>query len=97
MDGISENVFKDVVGEIPTREFPPGLEGAGLPLIDLLVVSGLCTSKGQARRDLEGGGIYLNNQRQTEALRQVQSGDLLFGKHILLRKGKRNYVVLSRQ
>jgi tyrosyl-tRNA synthetase len=96
LEGVSENVFKDVVGEIPTRDIPAGLEGAGLALVDVLVASGLCTSKGQAKRDLEGGGIYLNNQRQTDGQRQVQSNDLLFGKHLLLRKGKRNYVVLSR-
>ena len=63
--------------------------------MELLVQSGLCTSKGQARKDIEGGGIYLNNVREGNFQRAVTTGDLLFGKHLLLRKGKRNYVVLT--
>ena len=49
----------------------------------------------QARKDLEGGGIYVNNVREANAQRAVNASDLLFGKHLLLRKGKRNYVVLT--
>jgi tyrosyl-tRNA synthetase len=57
-------------------------------------LSGLCPSKGQARKDIEGGGIYLNNQRVAEIGRTVALSDLLFGKYLLLRKGKRTYAVL---
>ena len=51
--------------------------------------------KPQARKDLEGGGIYLNNVREANPQRTVLSKDLLFGKHLLLRKGKRNYVAMT--
>jgi tyrosyl-tRNA synthetase len=96
LEGVSEEVFRDVVGEIPTRPIDPAsLSGAGASIADLLVASGLCPSKGQARKDIEGGGIYLNNVRVAEAGRSVGSADLLFGKHLLLRKGKRSYAVLS--
>lgn len=96
LDGVTEASFKEVAGEVPTKAIPaPGLGGEGLTLIDLLIASGLSTSRGQARKDIEAGGIYLNNQRQTDAGRKVQTGELLFGKHLLLRKGKRNYVVLQ--
>ena len=56
---------------------------------------GLCPSKGQARKDIEGGGAYVNNIREASFQRAVTTKDLLFGKHLLLRKGKRNYVVLT--
>ena len=59
------------------------------------MLCGLCPSKGQARKDIEGGGIYVNNIRETDPLRAVRLTDLLFGKHLLLRKGKRNYVVVT--
>ena len=96
LEGVSEATFKDVVGEVPTVDFDrPKLEGAGAPLTDLLVHSGLCPSKGQARKDIEGGGIYLNNVRIAEFGRSVTLNDLLFGKYLLLRKGKRNYAVLK--
>jgi tyrosyl-tRNA synthetase len=94
--GVSEAVFEDVVGEVPTRTFDKAeLAGAGAPLVDLLVLSGLSASKGQARKDVEGGGIYLNNLRVTEFARGVTTSDLLFGKYLLLRKGKRSYAVLA--
>jgi len=95
LEGVSEAVFKDVVGEVPTAGFDrEKLAGAGAALTDLLVQSGLCPSKGQARKDIEGGGIYLNNVRIAEPARNVTGNDLLFGKYLLFRKGKRNYAVL---
>jgi tyrosyl-tRNA synthetase len=95
LDGITESLFNDVAGEIPTKALEkPKLEGQGCSLTDLLVHSGLCPSKGQARKDIEGGGIYLNNVRVAEAARMVATGDLLFGRFILLRKGKRSYALL---
>jgi tyrosyl-tRNA synthetase len=96
LEGISENTFSEIVGEIPTKTLAQSqLDGAGLPLVELLVHSGLCPSKGQARKDVEGGGIYLNNVREANPHRTVLSKDLFFGKYLLLRKGKRNYVVMT--
>jgi len=60
----TETTFRDVVGEVPTKEFERAkLDGAGTALTELLVHSGLAPSKGQARKDIEGGGIYVNNVR----------------------------------
>jgi tyrosyl-tRNA synthetase len=84
------------VGGAPRKFIPKAkLEGAGLPLVELLVLSGLCPSKGQARKDIEGGGVNINNVREASATRSVTTNDLLFGKHVLLRKGKKNYVVVT--
>jgi tyrosyl-tRNA synthetase len=94
--GVSEATFHEILGEAPTRDIErTQLEGAGKPLVELLVHAGLCPSKGQARKDIEGGGVYVNNARESAALRTISQSDLLFGKYILLRKGKRNYTVLN--
>jgi tyrosyl-tRNA synthetase len=94
--GISEATFNEIVGEVPTKETAKSeLDGAGRPLVELLVFSGLCASKGQARKDIEGGGAYVNNLREPNVQRALNTQDLLFGKYLLLRKGKRNYVVLT--
>ena len=96
LDGISETTFNEIIGEVPTKEIEKAkLAGPGLPLVELLVHSGLCPSKGQARKDIEGGGVNLNNIREPSATRPVTTNDLLFGKHVLLRKGKKNYVVVT--
>jgi len=94
LEGIAEKTFNDVVGEVPSKEVErPKL--IGTPLVEALVLSGLSPSKGQARKDIEGGGIYLNNRREANLQRTIADSDLLFAKHLLLRKGKRNYVVLT--
>jgi tyrosyl-tRNA synthetase len=96
LSGIEERTFNEIVGEVPTKALTRmQLEGGGMPLVEVLVHSGLSASKGQARKDIEGGGVYLNNVREANAQRGVTGNDLLFGKHLLVRKGKRNYVVLS--
>jgi tyrosyl-tRNA synthetase len=96
LEGISEATFNDILGEAPTKDIAKGsLDGAGVPLVELLVQAGLCSSKGQARKDIEGGGVNVNNVREAGIQRAVTSKDLLFGKHLLLRKGKKNYVVVT--
>jgi tyrosyl-tRNA synthetase len=96
LDGISESVFQDVVGEIPTKDLEKTkLETPGFALTEALVHAGLAPSKGQARKDIEGGGVYVNNVRSAEITRSLTATDLLFGKYILLRKGKRTYGVLN--
>ncbi len=96
LEGITENTFKEIVGEVPTVEIEKAkLEGEGVPILELFVTAGLCPSNGQARKDLQGGGINLNNQRQSDPQLAVKADALLFGKHLLLRKGKRNYTVIT--
>lgn len=96
LEGISEQTFQDIVGEVPTKELAMfKLDGAGLPLVELLVEAGLSPSKGQARKDIEGGGVNINNVREGNAQRHVTKSDLLFDKYLLLRKGKRNYVAVQ--
>ncbi|HWF17946.1 MAG TPA: tyrosine--tRNA ligase, partial [Verrucomicrobiae bacterium] len=55
LEGISESTFNDIVGEVPSKEIEKSkLDAAGMPLVELLVHSGLSPSKGQARKDVEG-------------------------------------------
>ncbi len=96
LEAISEATFAEIAGEIPSKEIPRArLADAPLSLIELLVEAGLCPSKGQARKDLEGGGIYVNNVRESSLQRAVSAADLLFGKNLLLRKGKKNYTLVT--
>ena len=84
------------MAEVPTTEIPASeLAGDGKSLLELLVRTGLCPSKGQARKDVDAGGIYLANIRENNVQRMVAEKDLMFGKYLLLRKGKRNYAILK--
>ena len=96
LEGVSEATFNEIVGEVPTKDLPASeLGDGGKGITELLLHSGLCASKGQARKDVEGGGVYVNNIRETNFQRSLTAADFLFGKHLLLRKGKRNYAVLT--
>jgi tyrosyl-tRNA synthetase len=70
--------------EIPTTH----AEVAGRDVIDLLVETGLAASKGEARRLIAGGGIYVNDVALAES-RPLGPDDLLHGRYVMLRKGKR--------
>jgi len=90
------NFFEVIEGEVPTKEIEKSkLNGEGVPLVELLVFTGLCQSKGQARKDIEGGGVFVNNRFMESAMRRVTTDYLWFDKYILLRKGKKNYVVVT--
>jgi tyrosyl-tRNA synthetase len=63
-----------------------------IPLADLLVRTGLAESKGAARKLVEGGGVYLHNERQTDPRKTVSASDSKWPDSvILLRAGKKNY------
>ena len=94
--GIAESTFNEIIGEVPTKEIELARLGdAGISFLDLFVHAGLSPSKGQGRKDIEGGGANINNIREASAVRMITAADLLFGKHLLLRKGKKNYVVVT--
>jgi len=62
-------------------------------VLDLLVASGLSESRGQARRVVADGGAYLNNRRVTDPASVPDRGELLAGRWLLLRRGKRSLAV----
>lgn len=77
--------------EVPVTQIPRADLEAGIGLVDLMIRTGLAESKGAARKLIEGGGAYLNNERQTQAQKKITTGDLRWPAAILLRTGKKNY------
>lgn len=95
ISGISASDVLDIFADVPSHELPASaFEDAGLPLIDALVTSGYATSKGAARRLIEGGGIYVNNRRSADITRALTHADLIEGQFLVLRKGAREYHLL---
>jgi tyrosyl-tRNA synthetase len=91
---LSEEMLLAVTGDAPTTEVPRSEILQGLSLIDALERTGLAKSKGEARRAIDQGGAYVNNQRQTETTRMLGSVDLLHDCYLVLRKGRRDVHVL---
>ncbi len=77
--------------EVPVTSIPRAELDAKIGIVDLLVRTALAESKGAARKLIEGGGVYLNNERQNQPQKTVSSEDLQWPNAILLRAGKKNY------
>jgi tyrosyl-tRNA synthetase len=93
---LDAGMLTDVFAEAPSTEKPRSvLGGTGYPLADALADTGLCNSKGAARKDLQAGGIYVNNERVQDPQAALTEKDLLAGRFIVLRKGKKTYHLLK--
>ena len=85
-----------MAAEVPTAPLPPDGElDAGADLVDLLVGTGLASSKGDARRSIAQGAVSVNGTKAS-AEQHVTAGEVLHGRYVLLRKGKRHYALLVR-
>ena len=72
-------------------EAPGATVGAAIPTVaELLALTGLDASRSAGRRTVGEGGAYLNNRRVEDPDAVPAAGDLLHGRWIVLRKGKRN-------
>jgi tyrosyl-tRNA synthetase len=83
--------------DMPERRISRSELPEGLPVIEVLVASGLASSKADARRGIQGRGFYLNGQ-PIDDLELTLGEDALQGppdqRFVILRKGKKNYVRL---
>jgi tyrosyl-tRNA synthetase len=93
--GLSAEEIQDIFAHVPSSEVPKQeFEAEGIAVVDLLERTGLATSKGDARRLITGGGIYVNNVRVSDTQRAVSLADTIEGRFLVLRKGKKNYHLL---
>ena len=66
------------------------IESTGLRVTDLLVLGKLCTSKSDARRTIEGGGVLMNDAKVTDVYAAADPAALESG--IILKKGKKGFL-----
>ena len=74
--GFSVAEIRDIFDDVPSSEVDRArLADGGVGLLDLLTETGITTSKGEARRLIQSGGLYLNSQRIADANRHVTTED----------------------
>lgn len=96
IEGLAADEIADVFADVPSSSIPaPKLEGEGMALVDLLVETELASSKGDARRSIQGGGIYLNGRRVEDVDAAATTEDAIEGRFLLLRKGKKRYHLVA--
>lgn len=77
--------------EMPVTQIARAEIEAGVALVDLLVRTRLAESKGAARKLIEGGGVYLYNERQNRVQTSVSKENMRWPFAFMLRAGKKNY------
>jgi len=94
--GLSADDIHDIFSEVPSFDMPADhFGGEGLNVVDVLTGTGFLKSKGEARRGIQEGGIYVNNRRVTDASMNITISDFIEGKFLVLRRGKKNYFLLK--
>ncbi len=92
ISGLSAEQLLEVFEDVPSISLPKHrLEGEGIPLIELLEQTGLASSRGEARRLVQGGGVVLSGQRVSDARQNVSLDNSVDGRVIVLRRGAREY------
>ena len=87
----SEDSLEALRGIVPETEVRASdLKQGEESLIDVLVLSGLCSSRGDARRTIAAGGISVNGDRQATDAVSLPNDLLLNGDYVLIQKGKKN-------
>ena len=90
-EGLPGEVFEALETEIATTELAEERLAAGIDPVELFAEVGVASSRGDARRALDQGSLYLNNRRLAPGGDPVGRADLRAGRYLLLRKGKRTY------
>ena len=86
LEELDERTLASALASVPRTS----VSGALPPIVELLADSGLVASRSEARRAIGQGGAYLNNVKVTDEGLVPSVSDLLHGRFLVLRRGKRN-------
>ena len=84
---LDERTLAAVAAEVRAAQIP---RNGGLPPVaNMMAAAGVAPTVSAARRAIAGGGAYLNNQKVTDERAVPDAEDLLYGRYLILRRGKR--------
>lgn len=88
---MSENLFTQGGNDAPEFEMQKTEFESGINICDVLFRCGLCSSKSDARRMIEGGAVSMNGEKVSDFSKSITIADF-DDKSILLKKGKKNFI-----
>ena len=92
---LDERTFLDVFAGVPTYEISKAELAAGIGVLDLLTEKApVFPSKGDLRRNIQGGGVSIDKEKVTDPNLVVNESFLVNGKYLLAQKGKKDYSLL---
>ncbi len=96
IDQLSDAELDEIFEDVPSHQVPSTDLAEGISILDSLVLTGLCKSKGDARRAVKEGGVYVNNRRVDSIERVLTDSDRVSETTIVLRRGKKKYALLRK-
>src|SRR5690606_36032229 len=94
IEGLSDRDLLGIFQDVPSKTYSRSQLNDGLNLLDVLVETGLISSKKQARQRISQGGIYLNNERVSDENLVLRTEHLASETTMILRAGKRQYFLI---
>ena len=88
LSGVKEETLTLLREEMPFSVLSLSLPA---PVTDVLVSAGACESKGEARRIIKQGGVTVNEARVADEGVSVSREELLYGKYLFIRLGKKRF------
>lgn len=94
--GLGAAEIREIFADAPSSQVTRAdFENGGIPVVHLLENAGVAKSRGEARRLISSGGIYLNNRRLQEADGVVTLDTAIEGRYLVLRRGKKDYYLVQ--
>ncbi len=97
---ISQKLFYDDIKDFSEKELQMIFESAsstilqninGIDLGDLLIKAKICSSKRQAREDVQNNIIFINGRIYDNIQQTIKKSDCFFDRYLVIKKGKKNY------
>ncbi|HSR50033.1 MAG TPA: tyrosine--tRNA ligase [Acidobacteriota bacterium] len=95
VEGLSADEIQDIFADVPSSGIPATQLAQGVGLMTVLAESGLTSSKGEAKRLIQGGGISVNNRKVNDFRTTLDPQQAIEGRFIVLRRGSKNYHLLK--
>ena len=92
---LGDRELGEIFADVPSKELPREQLSEGLSLIDAMREAGLSKSKNEARRTIDQGGAYVNNNRVSETNATLTEADLASETVLVLRSGRKKYALLK--
>jgi len=95
LEGLSDATLEDIFAGMPSAEVPRGALSGDRVLVDVLVEVGVFKSKGEAKKLVQNGGLYINNARVDTQDAKLTKTCLTTERIAVVRTGKKNYHLLK--
>jgi tyrosyl-tRNA synthetase len=94
VEGLSDADLARIFADVPSTALPRQTLTDGLELVEVLCQTKMINSRGEAKKMIKAGGVYVNNIRINDLDHKLTPASLASESMAVLRTGKKNYHLL---